>query len=100
MLGIGSAACVGSLNAAELTQAPTTATAPSSMTADEQAFAAKLNQNAYTTFKNMSKEQRSMCMQMCSHECKSKNGCKGMGNCKTADNSCAGKNACKGKGGC
>ena len=34
------------------------------------------------------------------HDCATKNSCKGKGGCKTGDNGCAGKNSCKGKGGC
>ena len=34
------------------------------------------------------------------HDCASKNSCKGKGGCKSGDKGCAGKNTCKGKGGC
>jgi hypothetical protein len=70
------------------------------MTGAEQAFVNQLSQNSEMLFKNMTPQQRAMCIQMAAHDCKGQNACKGLGTCKTDKNACAGMNACKGQGAC
>lgn len=77
-----------------------TAPSSSSMTAEQQAFADKLNASAKEKFKALSADGRAMAMKVANSTCKGKNECKGMGGCKTDAHSCAGKNECKGQGNC
>jgi hypothetical protein len=105
LFGLSSAALVGSqMYAGSTASNADNMMADSSqqtMTPEQQSFCNRLSGMARHAFKNMSNDNREMCMRIANQECKGKNECKGMGNCANpGDHACSGKNDCKGKGGC